>query len=404
MSQFFTYSVAILLGLAVGMLHIEWLIALAQIISDLFMHLLQLVSLPILFLSILHVASSVEEKREFTIIGMKVVKYTLITTVLAATVALCFFVIVDPAKRVSFVTQVGSAVHVESKSYLNHLINAIPSNVIQPFATNNVLGVLFLAFIFSAAILAIAQEKRRQLHLLISSLYAAFMKVTEYIIQALPIVLWAFICLFVQDVQRGLELKSIGLYLCCVVGANLFQAFVVLPLFLKAKKIQPLPLAKAMSGALILAFFTKSSSATVPTAVRLAENNARINPKVASLAFPLCTSINMNGCAAFILTTVLFVSQTEGFVFNFMDYFLWVFIATIAAIGNAGVPMGCYFLSAAFLAAMNVPLHIMGVILPFYSLIDAVETAINVWSDSCVAKAVDKDLEAPVQVIVEIAT
>ena len=72
---------------------------------------------------------------------------------------------------------------------------------------------------------------------------------------------------------------------------------------------------------------------------------------------------------------------------------VWIFLSTIAAIGNAGVPMGCYFLASAFLASMNVPLHILGVILPFYTLIDMLETAINVWSDSCVAAVVQKDLD-----------
>jgi len=102
----------------------------------------------------------------------------------------------------------------------------------------------------------------------------------------------------------------------------------------------------------------------------------------------------MNACAAFILTTVLFVSMSNGIAFTGPEMFLWIFIATIAAIGNAGVPMGCYFLASAFLAAMNVPLNILGVILPFYTMIDMLESAINVWSDSCVAAVVDKEVAA----------
>lgn len=80
-------------------------------------------------------------------------------------------------------------------------------------------------------------------------------------------------------------------------------------------------------------------------------------------------------------------------IFSPAEMVLWIFIATIAALGNAGVPMGCYFLASAFLAAMNVPLNILGIILPFYSLIDMLETAINVWSDSCVATIVYKETE-----------
>lgn len=75
-----------------------------------------------------------------------------------------------------------------------------------------------------------------------------------------------------------------------------------------------------------------------------------------------------------------------------MTLVIWVFIATIAAIGNAGVPMGCFFLSASLLASMNVPILLMGVILPFYAVVDMIETTLNVWSDSNVATAVNKDL------------
>jgi Na+/H+-dicarboxylate symporter len=105
---------------------------------------------------------------------------------------------------------------------------------------------------------------------------------------------------------------------------------------------------------------------------------------------PFCTSLNMNGCAAFIFTTVIYLMQNHGMDITPITLFIWIIIASIAAVGNAGVPMGCFFLSASLLASMNIPITLMGVILPFYSLIDMIETALNVWSDSCVATVVDK--------------
>src|SRR5262249_37762809 len=148
----------------------------------------------------------------------------------------------------------------------------------------------------------------------------------------------------------------------------LIQAFVVLPGFLRANGLSSIRLAKQMLPALSVAFFSKSSSAALPMAMRCAEENAGISRKVASFSLPLCTTINMNACAAFILITVLFVSMSHGAVYSGMEMALWVLIATIAAIGNAGVPMGCYFMASAFLAAMNMPLNILGIILPFYTL------------------------------------
>ena len=139
-----------------------------------------------------------------------------------------------------------------------------------------------------------------------------------------------------------------------------------------------------MYPALSAAFFTKSSAAALPIAIRVSQERANISERVANFSLPLCTTINMNACAAFIYITVLFVSMSQGVTYSFVEMCLWVFLATLAAIGNAGVPMGCFFLSSAILASMNVPLYIMGVILPFYSLIDMLESAINVWSDACV--------------------
>ena len=127
-------------------------------------------------------------------------------------------------------------------------------------------------------------------------------------------------------------------------------------------------------------------------AMRCAEENVGISRRVASFTLPLCTTINMNACAAFILITVLFVSMSQGMTYTLPEMGLWIILSTIAAIGNAGVPMGCYFWASAFLATMNIPLHILGVILPFYTLIDMLESAINVWSDSCVTAIVQKEI------------
>lgn len=122
------------------------------------------------------------------------------------------------------------------------------------------------------------------------------------------------------------------------------------------------------------------------------EKNAGVSKKVSSFSLPLCSVVNMNGCAAFILISTLFVASLHGMTFGTLDYIGWIFFATLAAVGNAGVPMGCFFLTSAFLVGMDVPLMMMGLILPFYAVIDMVETALNVWSDSCVTMSIDKDL------------
>ena len=151
-----------------------------------------------------------------------------------------------------------------------------------------------------------------------------------------------------------------------------------------------------MLPAVLMALFTKSSMATLPVTIASAENNLKAKPEVSRFVLPICCTINMNGCAAFILVTSLFVMQNGGVTLSLATIALWVLIAVIAAVGNAGVPMGCYFLTLSLMAGMNMPIWVLGVILPVYAVIDMIETAVNVWSDSCVCAMVDKDV-APAQ-------
>lgn len=386
-------SVALFLGMLSGYFSHPAVDTAASIVSKVFINLLKLVSLPIIFLSIVSTASGMESVEEIKSIGKKVIKYTILTTLIAAAIALMTFLAVGPVRTI--VTD-AAPVSMESGSlpgYMNYLLNVIPSNIIQPFSENSVIGVLFLAMLLSFAILSLPQDKRKILNDFFSGLYAAIMKITTWIVKLMPFAIWAFIILFIKDLRGGLEMTSIALYLFCVIFANLAQAFLVLPMMLKSKGIQPMKTAWAMMPALSLAFFSKSSSAALPMAMKCAEERVKISSKVASFSLPLCTTINMNACAAFILTTVLFVSMSHGITYSPFELVFWIGISTIAAVGNAGVPMGCYFISSAFLAAMNVPLNILGVILPFYALIDMLESAINVWSDSCVTTIVQAEIE-----------
>ncbi len=157
-------------------------------------------------------------------------------------------------------------------------------------------------------------------------------------------------------------------------------------------KLNPVKVFQKMSPALTVAFFTKSSAGTLPVTLSAAEKNLNINPSVSRFVLPICTTVNMNGCAAFILITSLFIMQNAGFELTLSTMIFWVFISVFAAIGNAGVPMGCYFLTLSLMSGTGAPVGLLGVILPIYAVIDMVETVENVWSDSAVCAMVDKDL------------
>ena len=142
----------------------------------------------------------------------------------------------------------------------------------------------------------------------------------------------------------------------------------------------------------MVALFSKSSAGTLPVTMASAEDNLNVDKRISRFVLPICTTINMNGCAAFILVTSLYLMQNTGMEITFSTIITWIFIATVAAIGNAGVPMGCFFLTLSLMSSMHVPVEFMGVILPVYAVIDMIETCLNVWSDSCVCNIVNKEM------------
>ena len=378
-------------GILTGYVGNVFFIKLADLISDIVINLLKLMSLPIIFLSLMSTISGMEGFHEMKGLGSKVIKYTFLTTIISAIVAFILFVIISPAS-VDLPSMQQYAECARGPSYFYLLKKIIPSNVVQIFSENNVIGALFIALLFGLSILALPKDKKQVLHSFFSSLYAAVITMTGFIAHIMPLGVWAFVALFVKNFQeKPSELENILLYVVCVISANVIQGCIILPLLLKLKGISPWHSVKSMFPALAFAFFSKSSTASLPITMNCAEKNLKVSTKVAHFTLPLCTTINMNGCAAFIFTTVMFVSISNGVSYSIWEMIPWIFISTIAAIGNAGVPMGCYFLSTAFLAAMNVPVVLMGIILPIYAVIDMIETALNVWSDSCVAVIVDNE-------------
>ena len=384
--------IAAILGIFCAYLDCPFINQVSEVVSDIFIRLLKLVSLPIIFFSLLSTLSGMGGLADVRVQGGRVLVYTLLTTVIAASIALLLYTILNPANE-SLVVTAKDAGQIETANYLQYLLSIIPSNIIDPFYNNNVLGVLFIAILLSAAVLSLKKEHKTVLHDLFESLFAAVMKMTEFILKLMPLAVWAFITLFSPQLKDNNILHGLALYLLCVILANFIQALVVLPVLLKSKGIPPGKAFKAMWPALTVAFVSKSSSASLPSAIDCAINRLGVDSRTARFSLPLCITINMNACAAFILITVLFVSQSNGVHYSAFELISWIFIATIAAIGNAGVPMGCYMLSSAFLSAMGVPLHILVIILPFYAFIDMLESAINVWSDACVTALVDVDVK-----------
>lgn len=383
------YALMIVLGIVSGLSDIPFLKDIGLLVSDLFIKIFKCISLPIISLSIIVTLANYKTDGLMKSIWQRTIKYTFATTIIAAAISCLLYIVIQPST-----VQVNLAHHAaESKSslgYLSYLTNIIPTNLFSPFLEQQVMGVLLLSIVVGFAVRLIPEEEpRTTITQFFRGAHGMFLVMTRWIITLIPLGLFGFITTTVVQLRSGMELKGIGQYLLIIVLANVIQGFVVLPLWLKLNGVKPFVAMKAMLPALSVAFFSKSSVGTLPITMNTIEKNLGVKPEISRFVLPLCTSINMNGCAAFIFATVIYLMQSHGLDISYGTMALWVVVATVAAIGNAGVPMGCFFLSVSLLSSMNVPITLMGVILPFYGLIDMLETALNVWSDACVTKVVN---------------
>ncbi len=385
---------ALVLGAVLGVLGIQVLDQVMNVIATVYTRLFQLLAVPTIVLAVITTFATFGSKGSGRIFG-KTLTYTLLTTFAAAAVGALLYVIIAPGNLP--LDSVGSDASVldtaSHETYLEHILGVVPNNIIRPFLEGNVLSLLVLAFAVGIGLSKMPDSENKAVVVKgLTGLQDLLFLLIRGLIWTLPLGIVAFSAQLSAQISAGVIADSIGKYVLVVLGGNFIQFFVVLPLFLLARGLNPVHVLGRMSPAVLMALFTKSSAATLPVTMESAEDRLGVRKEVARFVLPICTTINMNGCAAFILVTSLFVMQNGGTPITFGTILLWILISVISAIGNAGVPMGCFFLTLSLMSGIGAPVAILGIILPIYTIIDMVETAENVWSDSCVCAMTNKDL------------
>ena len=392
-NQIILWLAALAVGVVVGLIGNATVDSVMNFIATVYTRLFRLLAVPTIVLAVITTLASLGGGKEMGRMFRTVLTYTLSTTVAAAAVGLLLYIIVAPGSLPPEVISAENAPAQEKVefSYSDHLLSVIPDNIVKPFLDGNVLALLLICFAVGIAISKMpeSQPKRSLLNGL-NGLQELLFVLIRWLIAALPLGIVAFAAQLTAQVSGSVMLDSLGKYVLVILGGNCAQFFIVLPIFLLIKGLNPIKTLKGMSPAVLMALFTKSSAATLPVTMENAEKRLGVKPKVARFVLPICTTINMNGCAAFILVTSLFVMQNNGMPLTWVTMLTWLFISVLAAVGNAGVPMGCYFLTLSLMSGIGANVGIMGIILPIYTIIDMVETAENVWSDSCVCAITDK--------------
>ena len=396
MKQTLIWLGALIFGALLGLADIPLREPAVNFVATVFTRLFQLLAVPTIVLAIITTLSSIGNEQRSGRIFRHTISYTLLTTFAASAVGLILFVLIAPESM--SVSQLSGAaanpVSGDDESYSDHLLSVIPNNSVRPLLEGNVLSLLILAIAAGLGLSRLPEsEGKATVVRFFTGMQELIFLLIRWLVKILPIGIVAFAAQLSSELSAGVAAESLGKYVLVVLGGNAIQFFIVLPLFLLARGLNPLHVLSRMMPAVMMALFTKSSAATLPVTMDSAENRLGVRTDVARFVLPICTTINMNGCAAFILVTSLFVMQSGGWPLTLPLMLLWLCISVVTAVGNAGVPMGCYFITFSLMAGIGAPVAVLGAILPIYTIIDMIETAENVWSDSCVCAMTNHDTE-----------
>ena len=393
MKKTIIWIVALVVGAVLGLLGLGWLNDVMDFVATVYTRLFQLLAVPTIVLAVITTFATFGSKGSGSIFGRTLI-YTLLTTFAAAAVGAILYVVVAPGNLpAEAISNTQPSDISPQTSFYDHILSVIPNNIIKPFLEGNVLSLLLLAFAIGIGLSKLPESENKSVVVKgLSGLQDLLFLLIRGLIWTLPLGIVAFSAQLSAQVSAGVVADSIGKYVLVVLGGNVIQFFVILPLFLMARGLNPIHVLGKMMPAVLMALFTKSSAATLPVTMQSAEERLGVRKDIARFVLPICTTINMNGCAAFILVTSLFVMQNGGTTLTLGTILLWILISVISAIGNAGVPMGCFFLTLSLMSGIGAPVAILGIILPIYTIIDMVETAENVWSDSSVCAMTNHDL------------
>ena len=386
---------ALVVGAVLGLLGLVWLNDVMNFVATIYTRLFQLLAVPTIVMAVITTFATFGSKGSGRIFGRTLI-YTLLTTFAAAAVGALLYILIAPgnlpAEAINNSTQTSDIS--PQTSFYDHILSVIPNNIVKPFLEGNVLSLLLLAFAVGIGLSKLPESENKTVVVKgLLGLQDLLFLLIRGLIWTLPLGIVAFSAQLAAQVSAGVVADSIGKYVLVVLGGNVIQFFIILPLFLLARGLNPIHVLSKMMPAVMMALFTKSSAATLPVTMESAEQRLGVRKEIARFVLPICTTINMNGCAAFILVTSLFVMQNGGTPLTLGTILLWLLISVVSAVGNAGVPMGCYFLTLSLMSGIGAPVAILGIILPIYTIIDMVETAENVWSDSCVCAMIDHDLQ-----------
>lgn len=379
---------AIVTGLFFGVFYPE--IALEQkIIGSIFLSLLKMLIIPLVFASIFVAIVGIGSVTELKGVGKRAFTYYFSTTVLAVLIGIIVVNIINPGVGSTYQIETGSVPEIKDFSIDQFILGFIPTNIFASIHNGSIIQIIFFVVLLSMATLHLKEDLQKPLVDFFSSLNETMLVMAKWIIKLTPLGVFSLISFTVAE--RGLEtLFSLWEYVLTVILALSIHGIIILPSILYIfGKSSPYQYFLGVREAILLAFSTASSSATLPVSIELAEEKGGVSKKSAGFVLPLGATVNMDGTALYESIAVIFIANLAGVDLSIGDQIIIFITATLASIGAAGIPGAGIVMMVIVLDSVGLPHEYISVILVVDRVLDMFRTATNVWGDLIGAKIVD---------------
>ncbi|MBX3427402.1 MAG: dicarboxylate/amino acid:cation symporter [Pirellulales bacterium] len=370
----------------------------AQLIGDLFLRMLKMVSVPLIIVSLVSGVVGLGHAESLGRMFGRTMLYYASTSLIAICVGLAMVNIIRPG--VGRALQAVEAVEAPQGQSLaavlyEQLLALIPENPFAAAAQGQFLSIIAFSLLFGVCTILVGGKSAERIRELIDAAFEVMMKITMLIIALAPFGVF-FLMLSATATEGSAIFGSLGWYMLTVALALGFHAGVVLPAILKfVAKRNPREFAQAMSPALFTAFSSASSNGTLPLTLNCVEQRAGVSNRVGAFVLPLGATINMDGTALYEAVAVLFIAQMTGHDLSLAQQAIVALTALLASIGAAGIPHAGLVMMVIILQAVGLPAESQGLIIAVDRVLDMARTMVNVWSDSCGCAVIARFEEAP---------
>lgn len=358
--------------------------------GDVFVRLIRMLVAPLVFIILASGVAAMGDVRQLGSVGWKTIALYVLTTFVAVWIGLGIGTALQPGLGAELAGVTAREI-ATPRPASEILINIIPLNPVQAIAAGDTLAIIFFAILVGVGCL-LAGEQGKPLANVLASASEVMLRIVGIVMETAPFGVFALIAVVTGTQGMATFINIAQLALCVVIGAAA-QTLLTHGFLVRVLAWLPLiPFYRGVADAIMVGFSTSSSSATLPVAIRVAEENLGIKPTISSTVLPLGATIGMDGTAMYIALLTMFSVQAFGVELQPMQYLIIAGMTTIVAMGVAPVPSGSLFVFAAVLGAIGIPVEqaalIVGLILPFDRPLDMMRTVPNVTCDLAVATVV----------------